>query len=56
MFSGYYNLATGELAPAHLLGTTNDGRNLYCRVEGWRPNEPYEEDADGNWIPIGSVR
>jgi len=53
-FSGYRNLETGEEAPAHLIGTTEDGRALYQAIEGWEPKEPYESDEDGNWIPTES--
>jgi hypothetical protein len=56
--SYYRNDATGVLAPPHWLGTTEDGRNLYCAVEGWTPvNEDGStvdvECGDGgrHWIP-----
>lgn len=50
-FNEYRNLTTGETAPAHLIGTTEDGRQLYQAIEGWEPVGEYECDEDGNWIP-----
>ena len=50
-FSAYKNLETGETAPTHRIGTTEDGRLLYAYAEGYEPVEPYECDEDGNWIP-----
>lgn len=48
----YINIETGEVTPAHLIGTTVDGRNLYSQQEGWLPNFAYVCDADGNWIEV----
>jgi len=47
--TAYRNLSTGEHVPPHLIGTTEDGRNLYQGAEGFEPVEPYETDKDGNW-------
>lgn len=53
----YRNDATGELAPPHRLGTTEDGESIYQGVEGWTPVdsagvevEVEYVDTDGNWI------
>lgn len=54
--TAYRNAETGETAPPHLLGTDAKGRPLYQGVEGWEPVEPYHEDADGNWVPAGTLR
>lgn len=43
----YRNEQTGELAPAHLIGTDESGDKLYQVPEGWVPVEPYWLDADG---------
>ncbi len=48
----YRNLATGETAPAHRIGETEDGRELFQAVEGWEPEFEYECDQDGNWIKL----
>lgn len=53
-FSGYRNVNTGEVVPAHRIGTTEDGRILYKSQEGFEPVEDYECDAEGNWIPAES--
>ena len=49
------NTATGEIAPAHRIGETEDGRALIQFVEGWEPVAggeavALESDQDGNWI------
>lgn len=52
----YRNLTTGETVPAHRIGTTEDGRELYQFVEGHKPAFAYESDEDGNWVRITTVR
>lgn len=46
----YKNLETGEIAPAHRIGTNDEGEVIYQYVEGWEPTTPYTTDEDGNWI------
>ena len=48
----YRNLTTGETAPAHRIGTTEDGHPLYQSVEGWEPTFDFECDEDGNWVRL----
>lgn len=50
MMRQYRNLATGELAPAHWIGQTEDGDELYQCVAGWEPTFEYWLDQDGNWV------
>lgn len=47
-----FNLTTGERVPGHRLGTTEDGRPVYQRVEGYEPCVPCEADEEGDWVPI----
>lgn len=46
----YKNLTTGEIAPAHRIGTNDEGEVVYQFVEGWEPTVPSVTDEDGNWI------
>lgn len=46
----YRNLKTDEIAPAHRIGTNDEGEVVYQFVEGWEPTVPYITDEDGNWI------
>jgi hypothetical protein len=46
----YKNLETGEIAPAHRIGTNDEGEVIYQYVEGWEPVFTYYSDEDGNWI------
>ena len=46
------NTTTNEISPAHLIGTSEDGRKIYQAVEGWElvTSESVECDADGNYL------
>ena len=44
----YKNISTGEIAPAHKIGTTEENLPLYQFVEGWEPEFAYQCDEDGN--------
>ena len=44
------NTRSGERAPAHRIGVTDDGRSLYALPEGWALDAPHELDADGNAV------
>jgi hypothetical protein len=57
----YRHDTTGEIAPAHLIGETAGGYDLYSFEEGWHPVAQLEDesyvhstrirsDRDGNWI------
>lgn len=54
--SYYRNETTDELAPPHLIGTDEEGRELYLFIDGWYPTDASgneiecEQDCDGNWI------
>ena len=57
LIANYKNESTGELAPPHRLGTTDDGEAIYQGVDGWTPvdregNEVEVSyvDEDGNWV------
>ncbi len=52
---------TGEIEPAHLLGTTRTGKEIYKRYDGWTPVAMMEDgsyrdstglrlDRDANYI------
>lgn len=43
----YRNVSTGELAPAHDVGTDENGDRLYQVPEGWEPVEPFWLDEEG---------
>lgn len=55
------NDSTGEVAPAHQVGTDGNGRPLYSHVEGWTAidssgiHAAIECDADGNWTPAAAA-
>ncbi len=56
--AAYRNVTTGEIAPAHRLGVTDENRPLFQAVEGWEPvntdGKPvdYECTPDGNWVEL----
>lgn len=49
------NIETGEIAPAHVIGTNEDNLPVIQFAEGWEPAFPYETDEDGNWIAINTT-
>lgn len=44
----YRNLETGEIAPAHRIGTDELGCPVYLVPPGWEPEQPYWLDTEGN--------
>jgi hypothetical protein len=46
----YRNTATGEEAPAHRIGTNDEGQVIFQYVEGWEPTFDHDTDEDGNWV------
>jgi len=55
------NDETGEIAPRHMIGTTQSGKSIYCQVNGWspvaemkdgtyRPSTGYRCNADGHYV------
>lgn len=48
------NPHTGESAPVHMIGETDDGRKIYQNVDGWILTDdegrhvPFDYDQDGN--------
>lgn len=38
------------IMPCERIGTTNDGRPVYRRVDGWEPTTAYALSTHGNWV------
>jgi hypothetical protein len=52
---------TGEIGPAHMIGTTRSGKTIYARADGWSPvaemkdgtyrdSTSYTMDVDYNYV------